>query len=312
MNGSDQNPNTWERETLNNVLQQAIKEQRAKRRWGIFFKLFLLAYLVLITWAIMSQKNTVKMGLQQKAFTAVVNVQGVIDSDGDNSAEKLIPALNTAFSADGAKAVMLRINSPGGSPVQVQQIYTELLRLKTKYPKKKVYAVIEEAGASGAYWLACGADVIYADKMSLVGSIGVILSSFGFVDTMNKLGVERRAYYAGENKDMLDPFAPRNPKQDAMVMENINIAHELFANVVKEGRGDRLKINDETFSGRFWLGAQAKELGLIDEFGDPYTVARDVIQAPDMVEMNSKDSLFSQFKKFGQSMNSMAQGWKMS
>jgi protease-4 len=305
-----QDPNSWEHKTINNMLEMSIKEQRAKRRWGIFFKLCVLGYIVLLTIYMISQKHDITVDLQQKPFTAVVNIEGEIAADDETSAEKIIPALKSAFEHQHAAAVMLRINSPGGSPVQVQQIYTELQYLKKKHPKKKVYAVIEEAGASGAYWLACGADEIYADKMSLVGSIGVILSSFGFVDAMNKLGVERRAYYAGENKDMLDPFAPRNPVQDAMIMENIQIAHQLFVDLVKESRGDRLKETPDMFSGRFWLGAQCKDLGLIDGFGDPYTVARDVIKAENLVEFNESQDIFAQFaKKFGHTMRHAAAEW---
>lgn len=305
-------PNNWERQTINNMLEMSLKEQRAKRRWGIFFKLFIIGYIVIFSLYSISEKEDMQFGMPNKPFTAVINVDGEISAGKSTSAEKIIPSMRDAFASSNAKAVMFRINSPGGSPVQVQQIYTELMRLKAKYPQKKVYAVIEEAGASGAYWLACGADEIYADKMSIVGSIGVILSSFGFVDTMQKLGVERRAYYAGDNKDMLDPFAPRNPRQDAMVQENIVMAHQLFVDVVKAARGDRLKITNDMFSGRFWLGMQAKDIGLVDGFGDPYTVARDVIEAPELVEFRAKENLFSQLSdKFGSAMQSVASQVKL-
>jgi protease IV len=303
---SDTESQSWERQTINKMLEMTIKEQRAKRRWSIFFKLCVLGYIVILTMYMVSQKQELKFGMSGKPYTAVINIDGEIAADGQNSAEKLIPAIRAAFADTQAKAIMLRINSPGGSPVQVQQIYSEIEYQKTKHQNKKLYAVIEDAGASGGYWLACAAHEIYADRMSIVGSIGVILSSFGAVDAMQKLGIERRAYYAGDNKDMLDPFAPRNPKQDAMVMQNIQIAHQLFIDLVKKSRGDRLKATEDMFSGRFWLGAQVKDIGLIDDFGDPYTVARDVIKAPELVEFNTKESIFNQLSnKFSKKVHGL-------
>lgn len=283
----------WERKTISNMLEMTIKEQRANRRWGIFFKFIFIGYFIFLTIAVMAQKNGIINGLKSQPHTAMISIDGEISAD-KFSAQDMVPLLRQAFADPLAKAVMLRINSPGGSPVQTQQIYTEMLRLRAKYPNKKLYAVIEDVGASGAYWLACGADEIYADRTSIVGSIGVVLSSFGFVDAMHKLGIERRLYTSGENKGMLDPFSPRNPKQDAMLQSDLNLAHELFIDVVKKSRGDRLKISNDMFSGRFWLGIDAKKLGLIDDFGDPYTVSREVIKQPELVEYEVPKSLFSQ------------------
>lgn len=297
--------NGWERSTINKMLEMAIKEQRATRRWGIVFKLLFWGYIIVVSVMLMSSGNGVVIG-KSKPFTAVIDIKGVLAPDKPASAQNIIPIMRKAFEATSAKGIILRINSPGGSPVQAQQIYSEMQRLKTKYPDKKVYAVIEETGASGAYWLACGADEIYADKTSIVGSIGVILSSFGFVDTMHKLGVERRLYTAGDNKAMLDPFSPRVPAQDAMLKKDLNEVHELFVKLVKDSRGKKLKVTPDMFSGRFWLGLDAKNLGLIDGFGDTYSVARDVIQAPELVEYNNKPSFFGQLgEKLGQSISNI-------
>lgn len=294
---------SWERATINKMLEMTIKEQRASRRWSIFFKLLMLGYVVIISAVLFLQGNGTFSAVKQKPFTAVIDIKGVLAADKGASAKNIIPALREAFADNMAKAVMLRINSPGGSPVQSQQIYAEMQRLKAKYPAKKLYAVIEEAGASGAYWLACGAHEIYADQTSIVGSIGVVLSSFGFVDTMQKLGVERRLYTSGSNKGMLDPFSPRNSAQDAMLQKDLAEVHQLFIDLVKTSRGDRLKISDDMFSGRFWLGIDAKNLGLIDGFGDTYTVAKDIINAPELVEYTPKQTLFGQLgEKLTQSL----------
>lgn len=305
--------NSWERQTINKMLEMTLKEQRASRRWGIFFKLLFVGYLVTITFLIVAPKKSLVHGLKSKAHTAMISIDGEISANKDTSAQEIIPLLRDAFEDNYAKAVMLRINSPGGSPVQTQQIYTEMLRLRAKYPEKKIYAVIEDVGASGAYWLACGADEIYADRTSIVGSIGVVMSSFGFVDTMKKLGVERRLYTAGDNKGMLDPFSPRNPKQDAMLQTDINQAHQLFIDVVKDARGKRLKISNDMFSGRFWLGMDAQRLGLIDGFGDPFTVSRDIIKAPEIVEYSVPQTLFGQLgNHLGQNFQGFIDNVKLS
>ena len=285
---------SWERKTLNKMLEMTIKEQRAARRWGIFFKMFFVAYILIISFLLLMKKNDVLHSMQQKPFTAVINIKGMIAADKPASAENINPLLRKAFADPLSKAVLLRINSPGGSPVQAKQMYAEMKRMRAKYPEKKLYAVIEETGASGAYWLACGADEIYADETSIIGSIGVVLSSFGFVDTMKKVGVERRLYIAGDNKAMLDPFSPRDPKQDAMLNNDLTEVHNLFINLVKDSRGTRLKISDDMFSGRFWLGIDAKALGLIDGFGDTDSVARDIIKVPELIEFSTPDSIFSQ------------------
>lgn len=284
----------WERDTINKMLEMAVREQRAKRRWGIFFKLVLIGFILFFVSQFMFEPSDVNVS--RKPVTAVVNIDGEIMPDKDISADNIIPLLRKAFANTSAKAVMLRINSPGGAPVQTKEMTAEIAHLRTKFPDKKVYAVIEDMGASAAYELACAADEIYADQASLVGSIGVLMDSFGFVDAMKKLGVERRLYTSGSNKGMLDPFSPAKADQVAMLQTDLDTLHQLFIDYVKERRGSRLHESPDMFSGRFWIGAQAKELGLIDGFGDPYTVARDIIGAPELMTYEVKQNIFSQLR----------------
>ena len=285
--------NSWEQQTISNMLEMSLKEMRARRRWGIFFKLVYAIIIITIILMIVASNNT---KAPRKAFTAVISIDGEISADGNASAENIVPLLRKAFENTSSKAVMLRINSPGGAPVQASEINSEIQHLRSKYPDKKPYAVIEDIGASAAYMIACAADEIYADEASIVGSIGVLLDSFGFVDTMKKLGVERRLYTSGSNKGMLDPFSPTKPDQIAMLQKELNLMHTIFINYVKERRGARLVPTHDMFSGRFWIGLESKELGLIDGFGNPYSVARTIIGAPELVEYEIKQSLLSQLK----------------
>ncbi len=293
---------SWERDTINKMLEMSVKEQRAKRRWGIFFKSIVIAYILTIT--IMILVPDTDSVVTPKTYTAVIPIVGEISAGRDASGDNLIPLLRKAFKTSAAKAVMLRIDSPGGSPVQASQISNEIKRLKVEFPDKKVYAVIEDVGASAAYWIATFADEIYADQASLVGSIGVAMSSFGFVDTMNKLGVERRLYIAGYNKDMLDPFSPTKPDQVAMLQKELDILHKVFIDVVKQNRGARLKESPDMFSGRVWVGIEAKPLGIIDGFGDQYTVAKEIIGAPELVEFEIHKSFLTKLTdKMGSSLH---------
>lgn len=285
---------TWEQKTIKETLQSIVKEQRARRRWGIFFKLVIIFFIVMAVVGYYSQGKS--STTPHKPFTAVVNVSGEIADDKDASAENLIPLITQAFENKYSKAIILRINSPGGAPVQTNEMITEIKHLQSKYPDKKVYAVIEDVGASAAYMLACVADTIYADEASIIGSIGVLSESFGLVDAIKKLGIERRLYTSGSNKGMLDPFSPMKPEQVKMLQHELDLLHESFIAWVKESRGAKLKVTDDMFSGRIWIGVEAKELGIIDAFGSPYTVARNVIGAPDLVEYENKQSLFSQLK----------------
>ena len=266
-------------------------EQRRARRWGIFFKtltfLYLFALLV-IFWT--KPSFEVEDSHESEAHTAVIDVKGAIADDQDANADTLVHLLRKAFENEQAKAVVLRINSPGGSPVQAGYVYDEIKRLRGLYPEKPVYAVIMDIGASGAYYIAAAADEIYADKASLVGSIGVISSSFGFVDLMDKLGVERRALTAGENKAFLDPFQPLRDSDKAFWQSVLNTTHQQSIDQVKKGRGDRLSDDPELFSGLVWTGEQAVQKGLVDGLGSTGSVARDVIGVENTVLYTPKAS----------------------
>lgn len=286
----------WEREVLEKLAFAALKEQRSSRRWGIFFKLVTLLYVGIVIAAVASFGS----GRPHEPLadhTAMVSVDGVIDAGGDNSAERINSALKDAFEEPRVKGVILRINSPGGSPVQAGMIADEMIRLRALHPDKPLYAVVEDTCASGGYYIAAAAANIYVDKASLVGSIGVIMDSFGFVDLMNKVGVERRAITAGENKALLDPFQPLNENHKRHLQVMLDEIHEQFITVVKTGRGQRLKESPEIFSGLVWNGAKAIELGLADGLGTVDTVARDVIQAADVVDYTIQESAIERLSR---------------
>ncbi|GAA0685965.1 signal peptide peptidase SppA [Marinobacterium maritimum] len=263
-------------------------EHRRSRRWGIFFKLLTFVYLFSLLAIFYVGKNFDADKVVAQDHTAIVEVKGPIMDEEQASADSIISALRDAFKADHSQAVILRINSPGGSPVQAGYVYDEIKRLRSLNPEKKVYAVITDIGASGAYYIAAAADEIYADKASLVGSIGVISSSFGFVDLIDKLGVERRTLTAGENKAFLDPFSPLKDKDRAFWQSVLNTTHQQFISQVKQGRGDRLKGGDELFSGLVWSGEQALELGLIDGLGSSSMVARDIIGVEKLIDYTAR------------------------
>ncbi len=266
---------------------QSLEEQKKARRWSVFFKLAMFAYVVFIFIAL-NPSTAGDSASSSKSHTAIVDVSGVIMAGREASADTIVGGLRDAFEAKHSKAVMLRVNSPGGSPVQSNMVYNEIMRLKEKYPDKKVYAVITDVGASGAYFIAAAADEIYADPASIVGSIGVISDGFGFTEVMEKVGVERRVYSSGENKAMLDPFSPLNDAQSAHFGSLLNNVHEQFIAAVKRGRGDRLKEIDTIFSGLMWSGEQALPLGLIDGIGSPGTVARDIIKEEEIVDYSKR------------------------
>jgi protease-4 len=282
----------WERQTIQKVLLEHIKEQRSARRWGVFFKLITISFTTLFLFWVMGGSNKdLPPPVLTKAHTAVIDVRGEIMAEQDASADNIRTALKSAFDNKNVKGVVLRINSPGGSPVQSRQVYNDIILLKAKHPAIKIYAAIEELGTSAAYLIASAADSIYADETSLVGSIGVRMDSFGFVDAIQKLGVERRAYSAGAHKNFLDPFAPRNPSEDQIINDQLKIVHHAFIKNVRDGRGSRLKETPDIFSGLFWTGEQALELGLIDGFGDTQYIAREVVKAENLVDYTSSASL---------------------
>lgn len=301
MSESDQKP-SWERNVLERVALAAVAEQRRARRWGIFFKLFFAAYLL----AILLLAHGPKFGEAALAerHTALVDLEGVIESEGKASADNVIGGLRAAFESKNVAGVILRANSPGGSPVQSSYIYNEIGRLRQKYPKIPLYAVVGDICASGCYYIVAAADKIYANESSIVGSIGVLMDGFGFVDTLKKLGVERRLITAGENKAFLDPFSPMNAKHKQYIEGLLKDIHAQFIAAVKRGRGDALKTeNKDLFSGLFWAGEKARGLGLVDEMGSASFVARDVIKAEEIVDYTLQENLFDRFAgRFGATM----------
>ncbi|KPC08280.1 MULTISPECIES: S49 family peptidase [Pseudomonas syringae group] len=288
---------------LEKTLLASVQEQRRARRWGIFFKLLTVAFLFV---AIVLPMLDIEGGASRRSsHTALIDVQGVIADKESASAENITTALRDAFGDEKTKGVILRINSPGGSPVQSGYVYDEIRRLRAEKPNIKVYAVITDLGASGAYYIASAADQIYADKASLVGSIGVTAAGFGFVGAMEKLGVDRRTYTSGEHKAFLDPFQPQKADETQFWQSVLDTTHRQFIASVKQGRGDRLKDKDhpEMFSGLVWTGEQAVALGLVDGLGSASYVAREVIKEKDIVEYTVEESPFDRFsKKLGTSI----------
>lgn len=295
----------WERQLLEKLALAALDEQRRRRRWGIFFKLLGFSYLILVLVLVVDWGGSEK--LADGRHTAVVYLHGVIESSGEASAEKIVGALQSAFEDKGTAGVVLRINSPGGSPVQAGIIYDEIRRLRAKHPAIPLYAVVEDLCASGGYYVAAAADSIYVNQASIVGSIGVLMDGFGFKGVMDKLGVERRLLTAGENKGFLDPFSPVDAKQRRHAQSLLDDIHQQFIAVVRQGRGKRLQETPDMFSGLMWTGEQGIKLGLADAYGTVDSVARDVVKAEDLVDYSVKENIAERFAKrigadFAQSM----------
>ncbi len=287
MSGTD---NNWERQALEKVALAAVQEQRKSRQWGIFFKSLTFLYLFILLFAFMGL-----MGQGEKVLgkhTALIDMQGVISSE-EVSADMVVMGLQSAFEDKRTMGVILRINSPGGSPVQAGQIHDEIKRLRARHPSTPLYVVVDDICASGGYYVAAAADRIYVDKASIVGSIGVLMDGFGFTRAMDKLGVERRLLTAGENKGFLDPFSPADPEQEAYARTMLGEIHQQFIDVVRQGRGKRLKETPDMFSGLVWSGAKSIELGLADAYGSTDYVAREIIKAEDIIDFTPRDDLAS-------------------
>ncbi|NBA94179.1 S49 family peptidase [Pseudomonas sp. R5(2019)] len=284
---------------LEKALLASVQEQRRSRRWGIFFKLLTFVYLFGIFMLFSPFVDMEKAAVRGASHTALVEVRGVIADKEAASADNIVGSLRAAFKDPKTKAVIMRINSPGGSPVQSGYVYDEIRRLRTEHVDIKLYAVISDLGASGAYYIASAADQIYADKASLVGSIGVTAAGYGFVGTMEKLGVERRTYTSGEHKSFLDPFQPQKPEETKFWQGVLDTTHRQFIASVKQGRGDRLKDKEhpELFSGLVWSGEQAVQLGLVDGLGSASSVARDVVGEKNLVDFTIEESPFDRFSK---------------
>lgn len=297
----------WERDVLNRLAFATLNEQRRARRWGVFFKALAFIYIGAVLFYIPSDLGS--RGLAGGKHTAVIEINGTIADNTEASADKIVSGLRSAFENKNTVGIILRINSPGGSPVQAGYVYDEIKRLRAKYPDIKVYAVVTDMCASGGYYIAAAADEIYANRASIVGSIGVLMNGFGFVGTMKKLGVERRLITAGKHKGIMDPFSPIKKGELKHVQSLLDSVHQQFIKAVKDGRGDRLADSPELFSGLFWDGEKGMELGLVDGLGSSSYVAREVIGAENMVDFTVRAGYFERFAEnigvgFAKALNS--------
>lgn len=300
MQNDTQSGGEWHKELVEKLASDALRERRRARRWGIFFKFLTFAYLAILLLALFPDTwSEATMG--KKEHTALVELEGVIAADEKASADNVVTGLRDAFKDKNTKAVILRINSPGGSPVQSSDIYKEILRLREKYPDIPLYAVVSDTCASGGYYVAAAADKIYVNESSVIGSIGVLMNGFGFVGTMDELGVERRLMTAGKHKGILDPFSPLTEFDREHASSLLSGLHETFIQAVKSGRGDRLKGSDEElFSGLFWSGQEGIRLGLADAIGSASYVAREIVGAEDLVDFTAKEDPFERLaNRFG-------------
>ncbi len=294
---------------LEKVALAAIEEQRRARRWGIFFKLLAFLYLFLLLFLVLGWIGRTDMAIPGK-HSALVELRGVIAADERASADVVVSGLRRAFKDKNTAGVILRINSPGGSPVQAAYINSEIKRLRKEYPHIPLYAVVEDVCASGGYYAAVAADKIFVNPASIIGSIGVLIDGFGFSEALKKLGIERRLLTAGENKGFLDPFSPLDPEQRAHAMRMLEEIHRQFIEVVREGRGERLKETPELFSGLVWTGARSIELGLADDFASAAEVARDVIKAEDIVDFTPEEGLPERLaRRFGAAAGAALLNW---
>ncbi len=292
--------NNWERGVLEKLAMSALQEQRRARHWGIFFKVLTFGYLFVLLFLFMGWFDKKDSGLGAGKHSALIEMEGVIAPDSRASADNMIASLQDAFKDKATQGVIMRINSPGGSPVQAGKINDEIRRLRAKNPTIPLYVVVEDICASGGYYVAVAADKIYVDKASLIGSVGVLMDGFGFTGTMEKLGVERRLITAGANKGFLDPFSAANPAHQAYAKQMIAEIHQQFIEVVRQGRGKRLKETPDTFSGLIWNGQKGVELGLADGYGSLESVARDIIKAEKIVDFTVKEGFADRLaKRFG-------------
>jgi protease IV len=295
---SEDNPvteNKWQRDIIEKLASSALSEQKKARRWGILFKALLFIYLFVVLFYALGLLGASKKS--SSSHTALIQISGVIESGGEVNAESVMTSLHDAYDNKGTKGIILQINSPGGSPVQAGIINDEIRRMKHLHPSIPVYAVVEDICASGGYYIAVAADKIYVDKASIVGSIGVLMDGYGFTEVMKKVGVERRLMTAGENKAMLDPFSPVNPKHQELAQAMLNEVHDQFKAVVRQGRAARLKETPEIFSGLFWSGEQSIKLGLADALGSTDYVAREVIKEETIVDFSYEEDLASRVAK---------------
>ncbi|TSA38457.1 MAG: signal peptide peptidase SppA [Methylococcaceae bacterium] len=294
------NAPVWEREVIEKLVYAALREQKSTRCWGIFFKCLMFAYLLALLGIVAFPKFKVSMTSANEYHTAVVNIAGMIAENKETNAADIIESLRSAVKDEKTKGIILHANSPGGSPVQSAYIYEEIRFIKKNHPNLPIYAVVSDMCASGCYYIVSAADKIYVNPSSLIGSIGVLMDGFGFVDVMQKFGVERRLLTAGAHKAMLDPFSPVKEDEKSYMKDLLNQVHVQFINAVKAGRGERLKETDDMFSGLVWTGEGALSLGLVDEFGAEDYVAKEVIGAENKVDFTKQEKLLDKVAgKFG-------------
>jgi len=285
----------WHQDVINRLAFAALNEQRRSRRWNVFFKSLLFGYLLLILLMVYLPGSVDTTKLKTGRHTALIEINGVIADDTEANADSIIDGLRNAFKDRDSAGIILRINSPGGSPVQAGYVNDEIKRLRDKYPQKKVYAVVTDICASGGYYIAVAADEIFADKASMIGSIGVLMDGFGFTEALKKLGIDRRLYTAGQSKGFLDPFSPEKKEDVAHVKTMLATIHRQFIDIVKQGRGQRLKDDQRLFTGLVWTGEEGMELGLIDGLGSSSYVAREIIEAENIINYTPRETIFERF-----------------
>ncbi len=302
----------WEREVIEKLALAAVAEQAKARRWGIFFKSIMFAYLIVLSAVAIYPKISQDFGVDSKDHTAVIDVVGMIAEGKEANADSIIESLRNAVKDEHTKGIILHANSPGGSPVQSSYVYEEIRKIKKEHPSLPVYAVVSDICASGCYFIVSASDKIFVNPSSLVGSIGVLMDGFGFVDVMQKLGVERRLFTAGAHKAMLDPFSPSKEEETHYVQSLLNQVHQQFIGAVKAGRGDRLKEHPDMFSGLVWTGEEGVKLGIVDAVGNQDYVAKELIGAETLVDFSQQERLIDKIAgklgaSFGQAIGSMVQ-----
>ncbi len=316
MHVNNEQTSGWERDVLEKLAMAAVTEQRRARRWGVFFKILMFIYLIAIGAMAFYPKFEKEFSTDDKKHTAIVDVLGEIAGSEAANADSIIEGLRNALKDKNTKGVILNVNSPGGSPVQAAYVFAEIIRLKEKHPDIPIYAVVSDICASGAYYIAAAADKIYVSEASMIGSIGVIMNGFGFVNTMEKLGVDRRLIIAGKHKALMDPFSVTNSEENQHMQTLVNDVHQQFISAVRQGRGDRLVETEELFSGLVWTGAQGVKLGLADDFGSIDSVARDIIGAKETRNFTPQEALLDKLAgkfgaSFGQALGSAISGFSM-
>lgn len=306
----------WEREVIEKLALSALTEQRRTRRWGVFFKSLMFAYLAVVLWLTVYPRFNDDIGVSSEGHTAVINIVGPIMEGEETNATNIIKSLRNAVENKATKGVVMHLNTPGGSPVQAAYVYQEIGRLREQHPDIPIYAVISDICASGGYYIAAAADKIFVNPASIVGSIGVIMNGFGFVDTMNKLGVERRLLIAGSHKAILDPFSPVKKEETQHMQKMLDQVHQQFIDAVRNGRGEKLQESPEMFSGLVWSGTESIKLGLTDGFGNDDSVARDVIGAEELINFTHQERLIDRLAgklgaSFGHALGAFFHSWSL-